>query len=597
MTHPTRTPLASWRLSIEAALLGGIVVASVLVAVLVGWQVADWGVDGVRSQLQLRLSVNARDIALRLAATLDERLNDVEQARDTLQQDIPREDGAARQRVVDRYKAGHPQFAWLGLVGPDGRVLAGSDGVLVGSDQSRRDWFVGAMKGQPYYGDLHAGVALDMPTPQDSAALPMRQFDVALPMLDDQGRVESVLVSHFRMDVVIEALEQSLASPSVPGFAATLAARDGTILHDTAGSTGNLSSLKPALRESGKLAVELRWPDRGDAVYAACEPVSASSAGRQFGWLVVVREPAAAIQQAQSDVRWRTAAICFAGGALLSLIALVLVRRVTRPMRALVTALRRFGDHERHAEDDTPQPALTPLAPTRLIEIELLQQSFLGMTQAVQGQHDSLYATQLQILQTLGRAGEFRDNETGDHVQRMSRLCAHLARLVGLPPEQVGRMRLASQLHDIGKIGIPDHILLKPGRLDDEERRIMSRHPLIGARILAGLDTPLLHMAREIALTHHERWDGSGYPEGLRGAAIPIAGRIVAICDVYDALSSSRPYKKAWPRADVLDYLRRESGRQFDPDLVRLFLEHEETFAMLEHDTAPAAEAATGGHA
>ena len=138
---------------------------------------------------------------------------------------------------------------------------------------------------------------------------------------------------------------------------------------------------------------------------------------------------------------------------------------------------------------------------------------------------------------------------------------------------------------------MPDRILLKPGPLTDEEREVMSHHPQIGARILGGLDAPMLRLAQDIALTHHERWDGSGYPQGLRGEAIPLAGRIVAICDVFDALRSDRPYKRAWPLDAVLAHLSAQSGRHFDPALVALFLSHHEEFVC---DDGVGTEAAPG---
>jgi hypothetical protein len=393
------------------------------------------------------------------------------------------------------------------------------------------------------------------------------------------------LITHIDMSLVEALFAQSLGPPAAPGFAATLVRRDGSVIHDTAGHDRSLADLRLTLQGQGSQAVELVWPGAGrhERVYAVSYPLGESVIGRELDWAVVVREPADAIHAAVVQARWQAAMLCLAGGTLLCLIAVLLVRRVTRPLRTLVTALRRFGERDGRAG-----LALPRLPSTRLVEIELLKQSFESMTAAVQAQQDSLQHTQLQVLQTLGRAGEFRDNETGDHVQRMSRLCARLARLAGLPDSVVADMRLASQLHDIGKIGIPDHILLKPGRLTDEEREVMSHHPQIGARILSGLDAPMLRLARDIALTHHERWDGSGYPEGLKGEAIPIAGRIVAICDVFDALRSNRPYKRAWPLPEVLSHLREQAGSHFDPQLVALFLAHLDDFIGDDEPGAPA---------
>jgi putative two-component system response regulator len=176
------------------------------------------------------------------------------------------------------------------------------------------------------------------------------------------------------------------------------------------------------------------------------------------------------------------------------------------------------------------------------------------------------------VVQRLGRAAEYRDNETGFHILRMSHTTALLARHLGWDLEQCELLLHASPMHDIGKIGIPDSILLKPGVLDSAEWAIMKSHTLIGANILEGDGSELLTLAREIALTHHEKWDGSGYPNGLKGEAIPISGRMVAIADVFDALTSERPYKKAWSVEAALDYIRKNRGTHFDPNIVDLFL-------------------------
>ncbi|MEO5336396.1 MAG: response regulator [Magnetospirillum sp. WYHS-4] len=179
--------------------------------------------------------------------------------------------------------------------------------------------------------------------------------------------------------------------------------------------------------------------------------------------------------------------------------------------------------------------------------------------------------TQLEIVRRLGRAGEFRDNETGAHVIRMSRASQMLALAAGWTEAQAETILYASPMHDVGKIGIPDAVLLKPGRLDPEERRIMERHVTIGADILEGHDSELMRMARSIALTHHEKWDGSGYPNGLKGEDIPFEGRIGAVCDVFDALTSARPYKQPWPLEQAVLFLKENAGIHFDPLLVDLF--------------------------
>lgn len=185
---------------------------------------------------------------------------------------------------------------------------------------------------------------------------------------------------------------------------------------------------------------------------------------------------------------------------------------------------------------------------------------------------DELRDTRLQIVQRLGRAAEYKDNETGMHVIRMSHYAKTLALAAGCSAQWVDDLLNASPMHDVGKIGIPDAVLLKAGPLTPEEWAVMRRHPEIGAEIIGQHDSSVLQMAYSIALTHHEKWDGSGYPGGLAGEAIPLASRIVAIADVFDALTTVRPYKKAWSFDDAMAYIVEQAGRHFDPQLVPLFL-------------------------
>jgi len=169
-------------------------------------------------------------------------------------------------------------------------------------------------------------------------------------------------------------------------------------------------------------------------------------------------------------------------------------------------------------------------------------------------------------------ASEARDTDTGMHVRRIRAASALMARKLGMPEGKAELIGLASTMHDVGKIGIPDHILLKDGRLNDAEWEIMKTHTTIGARNLEGSTSRLLEVARTIALHHHEHWDGSGYPGGLSGQDISLEGRVVCILDVFDALTSKRPYKEAWPSDRALDTMRQLRGRHFDPELVDVFL-------------------------
>ncbi|HEX5793675.1 MAG TPA: two-component system response regulator [Rheinheimera sp.] len=183
---------------------------------------------------------------------------------------------------------------------------------------------------------------------------------------------------------------------------------------------------------------------------------------------------------------------------------------------------------------------------------------------------DELKQTRLQVIQRLGRAAEYKDNETGLHVMRMSHYAQVLALAYGLSAQQAEDLLHAAPMHDIGKIGIADSILLKPGKLTAEEYQQMQKHPQIGAEIIGDCDSELLRMAKVVALYHHEKWDGSGYPHGLAGEAIPLEARIVAVSDVFDALTSARPYKKAWGIEETLQYMRAQKGLHFEPRLVDL---------------------------
>lgn len=183
-----------------------------------------------------------------------------------------------------------------------------------------------------------------------------------------------------------------------------------------------------------------------------------------------------------------------------------------------------------------------------------------------------LHESQLEVVRRLGRAAESRDYGTGMHITRMSRIAHLIARAARMDPDECELLLHAAPMHDIGKIGIPDAILLKPGPLDPDEWEEMKRHTTIGAELLAGSHSPVVQLGEVIALTHHERWDGSGYPHGVAGDATPLVGRICAIADVFDALISERPYKDAWDHQSAGNEISSQAGRQFDPELVDLFL-------------------------
>jgi putative two-component system response regulator len=200
---------------------------------------------------------------------------------------------------------------------------------------------------------------------------------------------------------------------------------------------------------------------------------------------------------------------------------------------------------------------------------EALEQIVRSRTVALERSARQLKLTREEMVRRLSRAVEYRDEETGGHTERMSRYCAVLAQRAGLDAES---LRIASPMHDVGKVAIPDHILLKPGLLEPAERREMERHTEIGHEILSGSGSALLELAATIAWTHHEKFDGTGYPRRLAGSTIPLEGRVAAIADVFDALTSDRSYRQAFSIDQALQMMREERGRHFDPGLLDLFL-------------------------
>jgi HD-GYP domain-containing protein (c-di-GMP phosphodiesterase class II)/sensor domain CHASE-containing protein len=216
------------------------------------------------------------------------------------------------------------------------------------------------------------------------------------------------------------------------------------------------------------------------------------------------------------------------------------------------------------------------------LEGELRRAREMQLEEVIETQTHVLEATRLELFERLARVAEFRDDQTGKHNKRVGDLAAHIAAVLNVQSDELGRLRYAARLHDIGKIAIPDGILFKPDKLTPEEWALMKTHTLLGAQMLERSNSPLLEMARTIALTHHERWDGAGYPESLAGPNIPLVGRIVAVADAFDAMTSARPYKAAWTQEETLEEIERCSGTHFDPQVVTALLEAKRSF-MLEN--------------
>ena len=259
-------------------------------------------------------------------------------------------------------------------------------------------------------------------------------------------------------------------------------------------------------------------------------------------------------------------------------------RDAARYLPALVITADPAPDTRRRALSAGAKDFMTkPLSPAelRLRVRNLLETRYLheelrinneSLEQRVDDRTRELEEARLDVLYRLARAAEYRDDQTGRHTQRVGRMAERLAQVLGMQKDAFELMRRAAPLHDIGKIGIPDSILLKPDRLEKDEIAVMQTHTVIGANILAGSRYPLLMLAEEIAISHHERWDGRGYPNGLAEDEIPVAGRIVAVADVFDSLTHERPYKKAWSVRDALLEVEREAGSQFDPRVVDAML-------------------------
>jgi putative two-component system response regulator len=245
------------------------------------------------------------------------------------------------------------------------------------------------------------------------------------------------------------------------------------------------------------------------------------------------------------------------------------------------------SDHSRQAQRDAfaagaKDFVIKPLSPAEvrlrvrnLLETRMLHRALSEHADAledrVQARTAELEEARLQILHRLARAAEYRDDDTGQHTRRVGRSAARIAEMLELPAKQVRRLRMAAPLHDVGKIGIPDSILLSTDKLSTADFEIMKTHCEIGSDLLLSEDVPILNLAAQIALSHHEWWNGGGYPRGLAGDEVPLAGRIVAVADTFDALTHARPYKQAWPADAALDEIHRLSGVAFDPDVVDAF--------------------------
>ena len=284
--------------------------------------------------------------------------------------------------------------------------------------------------------------------------------------------------------------------------------------------------------------------------------------GKQVGELTLVADATGLSGQLLSSLQH--AALAFAAATAIGLaFAFRLRRAITRPLQDLTAAMVSAGRSGNYSE------ALQIVSDD---ETGVLAARFNTMMSEIGAATDRILAREKEIIERLGKAGEMRDDQTGQHVVRVAQISRIIATQLDLEPAFIGDLCRASPMHDVGKISISDSILHKPGKLDAEERREMEEHARRGFEILHGSDSELVQLAAEIAISHHERWDGQGYPNKTAGEAIPISGRITAVADVCDALLSDRPYKRPWSFEDVRNLLATESGAHFDPACVDALL-------------------------
>lgn len=355
-----------------------------------------------------------------------------------------------------------------------------------------------------------------------------------------------------------QALEALRGIRSLPGIAHARISTD----------RGRLAEIGIAVQLDSDLRIEDAANADQDLVWRALSSrtvevsVPVISGGRTVGVLTLLGETNDLLSKLAAS-----AVVCAFSGVLAlcigAAVAGPLSRRLLQPLNALTATVA----HVRASHDYTVQ-----VETTSRDEVGILVQGFNTMLFEIARATETIQERELEIVSLLMKAAEHRDQETGDHVARVAKYVSLIVRNLGYDAAQQRLFALASTMHDVGKLAIPDSILLKAGPLKTEERRQMEQHTLRGRRILEAGKSEVVQLAAEIAESHHERWDGSGYPSGLSGEAIPIGGRAIAVADVFDALTSARPYKAPWSASRAKDYLEENAGVLFDPACVKAFL-------------------------
>jgi response regulator RpfG family c-di-GMP phosphodiesterase len=383
------------------------------------------------------------------------------------------------------------------------------------------------------------------------------------------------------------AAEKSFASY---GYSLLRSKTEKIFIFDRTGSTHAVLSLLTAWNDSPRTAVRddtspipTGWfsgtldGERRVGVVFAFEP---------FDWTIAVTETRNAFFSDTKGFVLVQLAILVVALATVSLLITLYVGSVLGPVERLAETIERIAlthdmSHRATVECDDEIGFLAERFNNMISAIQLTQEQIQRTSLAESVSRKKALVGEIETLNLLGKISDFRDQKTGEHQSRISSLTRQFAFLLGQNEDQLELIANASKLHDIGKIAIPDNILLKPSKLTVEEFAVIKTHTTLGFELLRGSHSENLAEGAIIAYTHHERWDGNGYPQGLRGEQIPLSGRIVSVVDVFDALTSERPYKKGWAKDKALEYIVSQRGIQFDPDLVDVFTEHFEEFTAL----------------
>jgi HAMP domain-containing protein len=426
-------------------------------------------------------------------------------------------------------------------------------------DYKKRDWFRMPTKtgkglwGEPYYdeggGNIYM-VTYSVPIFRAGRKIGVATADIGLDNLIQ--KVQSLKIDNYGYALLLSNQRYIIAHPDKKFLLKK-------VLYDSAEGfqKGAFKELSDLMNAEGVVSSTMTDPFTGKESWVVVIPIKSA------GWTLGIIYPYNKILRHVYNVQYVLGAFSLVIAVFMVILILWISSSIASPVSNLVKQTKRYAEGDFNYRLDEAGGSK---------EIQELSYAFNIMGEAIDKKIEELRDTQKEIVFHLARAAEYRDNDTGMHIKRMSHYCGALGRAYGFNEEECDLLLYASSMHDIGKIGIADAILLKNGKLEPDEWRTMKAHVQIGEAILSGGNSRLIQMAQIVASTHHEHWDGSGYPRGIKGEAIPIAGRITCICDVFDSLTSERPYKKAWTTEEALNEIRMNGGKMFDPCLVELFI-------------------------